>query len=50
MTKYVNLRNMIMIFTIVIGIVLMIVGIIQGELTAVMRKAVIICFECIGIG
>jgi len=35
---------------IVAGIALMTVGILHGELTAIMRKAIVICLECIGIG
>jgi len=50
MKKYLNLQNIIRIFILSAGIVLMGIGIWQGELTAIMRKAVIICFECIGIG
>jgi len=32
------------------GIILMISGILRGELQDIMRKAIIICLECIGIG
>ena len=33
-----------------IGIVLMIAGIIRGEMAVVLAKATNICLECIGIG
>lgn len=32
------------------GILLMTAGIIRGDTTALLRKAVFICMECIGIG
>ena len=32
------------------GAALMAAGIINGELTEIMHKAIIICLECIGIG
>ena len=50
MTKKVNIQNLIRIAILAIGITLMCIGIWQEEMTAIMRKAVIICFECIGIG
>ena len=43
-------RSLIWIFITVIGIILMFIGIRHGELTTIMRKAIIICMECIGIG
>jgi len=33
-----------------IGLTLCIMGIMRGELTEIMHKAIIICLECIGIG
>jgi len=50
MTKKINKRNLIRAAILTIGIVLMCIGIWQEEMTAIMQKAVIICFECIGIG
>ena len=35
---------------IIAGIVFIVLGIMQGEQNVVMRKAVRICLECIGIG
>ena len=32
------------------GAVLMTLGIFRGEMTDIMRKAVTVCLECIGIG
>ena len=49
MTSKIKLQNIISII-IAGGIALMIFGILQGELQAIMRKAVMICLECIGIG
>jgi len=43
-------RNIVRAAIIVAGIALMTVGILHGELTAIMRKAIVICLECIGIG
>ncbi|MCL2071370.1 MAG: hypothetical protein FWH07_03945 [Oscillospiraceae bacterium] len=34
----------------IIGIVLIICGVVQGEPDEIMRKAVTVCLECIGIG
>ena len=33
-----------------LGVVFMAMGIVRGEPTEVMRKAVVVCLECIGIG
>lgn len=33
-----------------VGVVCLLVGIMQGQLTDIFRKAVMICLECIGIG
>ena len=33
-----------------VGIVLMVLGILGGELQMILRKAIVVCFECIGIG
>ena len=32
------------------GTVLMILGIMRGELTEILQKAIVVCLECIGIG
>jgi len=32
------------------GIVLLVAGIIQGDALVVLKKAVLVCLECIGIG
>ena len=50
MTKLDNVRKYLWIALIAVGITFMIVGILHGELTAIMRKATVICLECIGIG
>ena len=33
-----------------VGAALTVFGIWQGELTEIMRKAIVVCLECIGIG
>ena len=35
---------------IALGVVLLVIGIQRGELSLILRKAINICFECIGIG
>ncbi|MBQ3544754.1 MAG: hypothetical protein IJA34_07205 [Lachnospiraceae bacterium] len=37
-------------FTLVIGIVFLFIGINDGQLEDIYKKAVMICLECIGIG
>jgi len=44
------LKVIIRVAIIVTGVALMAIGIWQGELTAILRKAVVVCLECIGIG
>jgi len=50
MIKNINIKRIIGIVVLISGISLMVVGILQGELAAVMRNAVIVCLDCIGIG
>lgn len=37
-------------FLIIIGIIFMIIGVVNGEFLTVLSKATTICLECIGIG
>lgn len=37
-------------FLLVVGAALVVAGIISGEATQVMRQAITVCLECIGIG
>lgn len=43
-------RNYIGLCIMTIGIVFLFIGIMRGENTAIWRKAVNICLECIGLG
>ncbi|MBE6756842.1 MAG: thioredoxin [Ruminococcaceae bacterium] len=43
-------RNIIAFSIIVMGILFVVYGIYRGEIDVVLRKAVNICLECIGIG
>ena len=43
-------RNIIAFFVIAVGVAFIIFGIYRGEVDTVLRKAVNICLECIGIG
>jgi len=43
-------KKIVQILLLFCGIGLMVYGIVSGETTPVMRKAVQICLECIGIG
>jgi len=33
-----------------IGVIFLVLGIIQGEAMLVLKKAILVCLECIGIG
>jgi hypothetical protein len=33
-----------------VGIVLLVLGLIQGDASAILKKAILVCMECIGIG
>jgi len=46
----INKRTVIRMVIIATGVAMMAIGIWQGELTAIIRKAVVVCLECIGIG
>lgn len=43
-------RNIIAVSIIAVGILFVIYGIHRGEIDVVLRKAVNVCLECIGIG
>jgi hypothetical protein len=44
--KAVRIRNILLI----VGVVFMCIGVLRGEQAIVLKKAVNICLECIGIG
>ena len=43
-------RNLIAMGILAVGVIFLCVGIMRGENTAIWRKAVNICLECIGLG
>ncbi|WP_312353662.1 CD1871A family CXXC motif-containing protein [Aminipila sp.] len=43
-------KNVIGSIVLALGILLIVIGVINGESAAVLQKAVRICLECIGIG
>ena len=45
-----NKTNTIWPFTLLLGIIFLIVGVNDGQLEEIYHKAVMICLECIGIG
>ena len=49
MTK-IRVKNIVLTAVLLMGITLMAVGILEGDMTAIMRKAAMVCLECIGIG
>lgn len=44
------MKNKITVFILLLGIVMVGVGILRGEVQTVLSKAVNLCLECIGIG
>ena len=50
MTFLAKWKNKVWIPGLLIGILFLIIGIADGQLTDIYRKAVMICLECIGIG
>jgi len=49
-TKIFLKYHIVQLFLILIGIVLLVLGITQGEAREIFKKAIIVCMECIGIG
>ena len=45
-----NKRRAAGIAILVLGILLIVAGVFRGELDAILKKAVIVCMECIGLG
>ncbi|MCL2054920.1 MAG: thioredoxin [Oscillospiraceae bacterium] len=43
-------ENLLRVVLLAVGIVMILVGIYRGELYEIMKKAVVACLECIGIG
>ncbi|MDD5455060.1 MAG: CD1871A family CXXC motif-containing protein [Candidatus Ratteibacteria bacterium] len=44
------MKNKITYILLSISVLLMIIGVLQGEFLEVMQKAIIICLSCMGIG
>ena len=45
-----NKRRVIGIIILIAGIALIAAGVFRGELTVILRKAAVVCMECIGLG
>jgi len=43
-------RSIIALALLTVGVAFIVIGALDGEATAVMQKAVMICMECIGLG
>jgi hypothetical protein len=50
MLKRVNRHLFIQIFILSVGITMMTLGLLRGESLEILKKAIVICMECIGIG
>ncbi len=50
MTFLAKWKNKMWILGLFVGVLFLIIGIADGQLTEIYRKAVMICLECIGIG
>ena len=46
----IHARTILRVMLLSIGATMIAIGLAQGEATAILRKAVIVCMECIGIG
>lgn len=49
MNNYIK-KNKAGVIVLIIGVVFMAMGVFRGETKVVLKKAIIICLECIGIG
>ena len=47
---WMNKRNVIGIVILIAGIALIAAGVFRGELDVILRKAAVVCMECIGLG
>ena len=45
-----SIKHILSVSILILGVFLIVLGIWQGELLAIMQKAIVICLECIGIG
>ena len=43
-------RSIVQLFLLSVGIIFLVIGVIQGDALEILRKAVLVCLECIGIG
>ena len=44
------MRSVLPVIILLAGVVMMVLGVWRGELNDILRKATIVCLECIGIG
>jgi hypothetical protein len=50
MVKRINQRFFIQIVILLVGVIMMTFGLLRGEALEILRKAIVVCMECIGIG
>jgi len=43
-------KHLLQLTLLAIGVCMMVLGILRGEAAEILRKAIVICLECIGIG
>ena len=50
MIRHINKHSLLQFSILLLGIAMIIIGLLRGESLELLRKAIVVCLECIGIG